>query len=160
MVDKYGSKCVVSVNVHWNGDGGQYFAAFWAHKRADGGVNMRADSQKFGLYFREAFKEVVNRKDTYSKMPIGMMDAGVPTWHYALGAHNTDPGAGWAAHPTHCACVLTENFFPNFYPKDTKKINWLADNWNEIDPATGRYCCGRGWLESEEGLSAIADMHV
>jgi hypothetical protein len=159
LIEKYGSDSVISVNVHWNGDGGQYFAAFWAHKTADGGVNMRSDSQKFGLFFREAFKEVVARKDTYSKMPIGMMDLGVPTWHYALTASNTDPGAGWAANPTHCACVLTENFFPNYYPKD-RHINWLAENYKDIDPSTGRYQNGRAWLESDEGCNVIANAHV
>lgn len=159
LVDKYGSKCVVSVNIHWNGDGGSYFAAFWGHKTASGGVNMRNDSQKFGLFFREAFKEVVAKKDTYSKMPIGMMDNGVPTWHYALGADNTDPGAGWGKNPTHCACVLTENFFANYYP-DGRHINWLAENYKEINPETGRYQNGRAWLESEEGCNVIANAHV
>ena len=159
LVDKYGSKCVVSVNIHWNGDGGSYFAAFWGHKTASGGVNMRNDSQKFGLFFREAFKEVVAKKDTYSKMPIGMMDNGVPTWHYALGANNTDPGAGWAKNPTHCACVLTENFFANYYPEG-RHINWLAENYKEINPETGRYQNGRAWLESEEGCNVIANAHV
>ena len=158
LVDKYGSKCVVSINVHWNGAHGSYFAAFWGHKSASGG-QMRKDSQTLGLYMREAFREVINKKDTYSKMPIGMMDNGIPSWAYMLAADNTDPGAGFGAHPTHCACVLTENFFADYYPAN-RHINWLAVNYKDIDASTGRYQNGRAWLESEEGCNVIANAHV
>ena len=128
---------------------------------------FRADSRKFGEYMREAARRVVANKDSYSKMPVGMMNGGVKEENpkaplsYLLTPINTDPGTGFGGDKTtDCACILTENFFPNFYPKGTKKIDWKAANWSDIDPATGRYCNGRGWLESNEGCNVIADMHV
>lgn len=183
LVEKYGSESVVSINVHWNGDLSNYWAVFYGKVPADAckeyiakngrtwwkdvqfdKILMRHDSRKFGEYMRAAFNEVCNNKAQYSKMPLGMMDGGVKdessAFSYLLTPVNTDPGTGWSKRPTHCCCVLTENFFPNFYPDGTKKIGWEAQNWNEIDPATGRYCNGRGWLESDEGCNVIANAHV
>lgn len=183
LVEKYGSNCVVSINVHWNGDLSNYWAVFYGQVPANActeyiasngrtwwkdvqldKVLMRHDSRTFGEYMRAAFREVYNKREQYTKMPIGMMDGGIKdessAFAYMLTPNNTDPGTGWSKRPTHCSCILTENFFPNFYPKGTKKINWEAQNWNEIDPETGRYCNGRGWLESEEGCNVIANAHV
>lgn len=167
LISKYGSDCVISVNIHWNGNNGAYWADFYGRKGADETLYYRPDSRKFGCYMREAARKVYEGRNGYSKMPEGMMEKGIKEEKggplcYLLKPTNTDPGAGFpfGGKKVNCACVLTENWFPNFYPKTGKKINWLADNWDEIDSETGRYCNGRGWLESDEGCSVLADMHV
>ena len=168
LVKKYGSDCVISVAVHWNGDGGCYFSVFYGREAEDGTKYFRADSRKFGSYMREAARKVYEKKDSYTTMPLGMMDQGIKeekqgSWCYLLRPTNTDPGTGfpYKYEQVDCACILTENWFPNFYPKTTRKVDWTKDTeYMNIDPETNAYMCGRGWLESNDGCNVIGDMHV
>jgi hypothetical protein len=72
-----------------------------------------------------------------------------------------------------CACLLTENFFADYgdthdvvagelnrvYINGPKKQQEGGHGYLEKD-AAGRFVCGEGWLFSDEGMTAISDMHV
>ena len=56
-----------------------------------------------------------------------------------------------------CACVLTENWFADYCPPENC-IEWVSSDYNF--KLFGKYGNGRAWLESPEGIEAIATMHV
>jgi len=175
LISKYGSNCVVSVVPHWNGAHGQYYMAIYgkinegsctkyineegkeAYKDCTASMAyFRADSRKFGEFFRAAANEAYSKRDTYSTMPNGMMDGGITTekngpLKYLLKPDNTDP-----APMVNCSCVLTENFFADY---SVNSVSWQGPDYDKKD-SEGRYQTGRAWLESEEGLNVISDIHV
>jgi hypothetical protein len=51
---------------------------------------------------------------------------------------------------------LTENFFGDFRNTD---VCWTDSNYTQLD-SDNRFVTGRAWLESEEGMNAISDLHV
>ena len=67
-----------------------------------------------------------------------------------------------------CACVLSENFFADYGEKGAKDWTSVLSNiskyagtgtgWDSKDG--NRYLYGEGWLLSDEGMTAISDMHV
>lgn len=133
-IQKYGSKGVISIVPHWNGAKGNYYLAM-----TGGGDNhkpQRQDSLELCRCIVEEAKKVKN-----SVKFNGMFDGAVSIKE--LGAENTD----WAAQ-LDCACVLTENWFADYKSK--------GNEWATEPPAehTGRY-----WLESEEGIETIANLH-
>ena len=164
LIGKYGSKRVISVIPHWNGGKGSYFAVF------DGNSSKRrTDSQIFGKIMREEAQKVVNRgkNNEFRVMPTGFMKNGVNETMKVL----TDSNDG--AVGLDCACLLTENFFADYgdthdiiagelnrvYINGPKKQQESGHGYLEKD-AAGRFVCGEGWLFSDEGMTAISDMHV
>ena len=135
LIQKYGSKKVISLVPHWNGAGGKYYVAM-----TGGGKNnkpQRTDSLNLCKFVIDEAKKVKN-----SIKFNGMFDGDVKT--LPLGSNNSDGAA-----QLDCACVLTENWFADYNSKDSTK-------WAQEPPGenTGRY-----WLESNEGIEAIANIH-
>lgn len=165
-VKKWGSKKVISVVPHWNGDGGQYYAVFPGYiDPSTGAKMMREDSSLFGDMVVEEATKAKNKFEAgeFKKIPDGAMiyapNPKLSVQKHYLGAKNTDGGP-----KQNCACVLTENWFVN-YPKGCKwtgnkdlleknKSTWGAKDEN------GKYKMMEGWLFDEEGLNAVADVHV
>lgn len=167
LVNKYGSKKVISIVPHWNACGGQYFMVFdgkqigtkingnsWKDPRDQ---KMRGDSAKLAAYVRVEAEKVIQRYNNgeFNLIPEGMMNNGVSKTHllYTESYQNdmTDPGVN-----PNCACILTENFFADY---KTGGPSWKDDeNYKTMN--NGRYQNGRAWLESEEGLNVIAEIHV
>ena len=165
LIEKYGSKKVISIVPHWNGGGESYIAIFdgvnWSR-----GPEMRADSSVFSSFVREEAKKLVERgkNNEFAVMPKGMMK-NVNSGYHLLDDHgeNTDGGARLK-----CACVLSENFFTDY--GEIKKHNYAGpitnipryantgQGWDSKDG--NRYLYGEGWLLSDEGMTAISDMHV
>ena len=165
LIEKYGSKKVISIVPHWNGGGGSYIAIFdgvnWGS-----GPEMRGDSSIFSSFVREEAQKVVDRgkNNEFAVMPKGMMKS-VNSAYHLLDDHgdNTDGGGR-----LHCACVLSENFFADYGEHGAKDWTSVLSNiskyagtgkgWDSKDG--NRYLYGEGWLLSDEGMTAISDMHV
>lgn len=177
LVNKYGSKKVISIVPHWNGCGAKYICVFdgkqigtwyntgrqnkygkdiwwWKDPR---NPRVREDSARLAAYTRAEAQKIIAKKDSFTTMPVGMMDQGVNATHllftdsYTNATKGTDPGVD-----PNCACILTENFFAD-YTTGGPSYN---DDANYKTMSNGRYQNGRAWLESDEGLNAIADIHV
>ena len=118
---------------------------------------VREDSARLAAYTRAEAQKIIAKKDSFTTMPVGMMDQGVNATHllytdsYTNATKGTDPGVD-----PNCACILTENFFAD-YTTGGPSYN---DDANYKTMSNGRYQNGRAWLESDEGLNAIADIHV
>ena len=167
LTKKYGSKKVISVVPHWNGAGGTYFTAFDGYDKG-AGIYMRGDSYIFADMFREEAQKAADRGNNheFKAMPVGMMKLGSlkQTQHHILG-----PGKNDGAVQLDCACVLTENFFADYYDNGKKadysgvlanisKYAGTEQGWSQRD--SGRYLVGEGWLLSDEGMTVISDIHV
>ena len=148
LVTKYGSENVISIVPHWNGGGSNYYAVF-VNKKSNG---VRPDSLTFAEYMKSEGERIIQKgiNGDYAKMPEGFMKTMKPVLN--LFESNTD-----GAPQQNCACILTENFFADF---SKNGVSWSNDNTYSTLDGNGRYQTGRGWLESDEGLNAIAEMHV
>ncbi len=165
IIEKYGSKKVISIVPHWNGGGGNYIAIFdgvnWGS-----GPEMRADSSIFSSFAREEAKKVVERgkNNEFAVMPKGMMKS-VNSAYHLLDDHGDKTDGGGRLK---CACVLSENFFADYGEHGAKdwthelsniaKYAGTGQGWDSKDG--NRYLYGEGWLLSDEGMTAISDMHV
>ena len=158
LINKYGSKCVISIVPHWNGGGrdksgkcfslgGKYHSVWICNP---GRHEQRNDSIRFSQYIKAAAEKVANRKEEFKSMPVGMMDI-IPNKIYVFGPDCTDPGV-----LVDCACVLSENWFPDYRTGD---VCFGDPNYAGLD-SDNRFNTGRGWLESDEGCNAVADLHV
>lgn len=162
LIKKYGSKGVISVTPHWNGGGGEYYLVFYGKiigdrtNNASGWINprnakYRSDSVEFSKYMEAEVENFLKKKDTFTKAPEGMFRKLKTDTHLLYTddyAHDkTDP-----AVKVNCACLLTENWFADY------GRNWNSTYYNTM--SNNRYLNGRAWLESDEGLMAIAEMHV
>lgn len=147
LIKKYGSECVVSVAPHWNGGAGQYHGVF-VNKVSQG---VRSDAKKFAECMLASVKVTAGKCDSYSSLPEGAMGGIKSTKIYNLGKDNTD-----GAVNLNCACILTENWFADF----PEKCKWSNDKlyFNKADGK--HFDTMRGWLMSDEGCRAIAEMHV
>jgi len=167
LIDKYGSKKVISVVPHWNGGGGKYYCVFDGKAYSDGTVKVRDDSKKFAEILREEVRKMVDKSRTglYALLPKGAMNGGVKSSdeeiNHILSIANTD-----GAVQLNCACILSENWFADYdiaggpYGNGGTSEKWYREGvWNKEDEE-GKYNIMRGWIESEEGLNAIADAHV
>lgn len=187
LINKYGSKNVISIVPHWNGGGGNYFCAFdgkqvcgqktyqngrtWWDFDNCGTKKMRADSYVLGEIFREEADKLSDRanNDEFNEMPIGFMKgkSNRTSGSHLLPAKSFDDGTDWASS-LDCACVLTENFFADYKSDKNKKADIIAGTLDKIDKNSdyynekdgNRFIFGEGWLLSDEGMNAIADMHV
>lgn len=131
LIQKHGSKSVLSVVPHWNGGAGNYHVTI-VNKASKG---ARQDSLKLAECMRGAFLNVKNSNPD-EKMTSGECNI----WN--LPESNTDPAPDLA-----CACVLTENWFADFPSKAD-----YAKNPKET--------YGRKWLESEDGIETIVNAHI
>lgn len=187
LVTKYGSDNVISIVPHWNGCGGNRLCVFYGRatgcttyqvKNKDGSLKFykngkpvmwyktdcttheykREDSRRFASYLRAAGEELLQkvRSGAIKKAPDGMLSKVTyesdGLFNYMLTPNCTD-----GAVQQNCACILTENFFADY---TVNNVSWSNDSTYKTTDANGKYQTGRGWLESEEGLAAIADMHV
>lgn len=161
LIKKYGSKGVISVVPHWNGGGGQYYTIFdgkiigdrknenskWSNPR---NPKYRSDSVEFAKYMAAEVENFIKRQHIY-KAPEGMFKNLNKSTHLlytdSYSHDKTDP-----AVKVNCACLLTENWFADY------GYGWDKINYNLL--SNGRYTNGRAWLESDEGLTAIAEIHV
>lgn len=162
LIKKYGSKNVISIVPHWNGCRGDYYAVFYGKVIGDrknlksGWKNprnsrYRSDSVELAKYIEAEVEKFLNKKDLFTKAPDGMFKKFNKDLHLLFTDNysydRTDP-----AVKVNCACILTENWFADYGIKwNDKDYNVMADN---------RYVNGRAWLESDEGLNAIAEIHV
>lgn len=148
IIQRYGSKQVISVVPHWNGGAGKRHIII-LNKYTNG---VREDSKKLADCMLTEIKAVRDNRDAYtlsSGMPSGMMN-GTYTIEY-LGENNTD-----GAPQQNCACILTENWFAD-YPENSP---WF-DDYNYYDKdSNGQYVSGRGWLMSDTGIKVIAEAHA
>lgn len=163
LIGTYGSKRVISIVPHWNAGRGSYFWVFSGHE----GQPHRKDSQEFAKIMREEARKLVERakNNEFRVMPRGFMNNGVGD-KALLPADKTD-----GAVDLNCACLLTENFFADYggtytegkvdkiYANGPKKQNEGQQGYLDKDES-GRFKCGEGWLLSDEGMTAISDMHV
>ena len=147
IIEKYGSKKVISVVPHWNGGAGNYHITF-IDKLSNG---PREDSKRLAECFQSEFIALKGEKNNLN-IPTGMMNGDcrlLNFWEDRWDAekqkmiYHTD-----GAPQQKCACVLTENWFAD-YPSGT--------NWSSEPPASGS---GREWLISEEGIEKIAEAHA
>ena len=153
LIEKYGSKQVISVVPHWNGGAGNYHITF-IDKESNG---PRTDSLKLAECFQSEFNVLRNKKATYTNMPPGMMNGDCRLLNFWEDTYDSKTGE-WIKHTDgapqqKCACVLTENWFAD-YPSGCP---WKDDkNYNSGSP----YASGRGWLMSAEGIEEIAQAHA
>lgn len=149
IVNKYGSKRVISVVPHWNG-GGSYYHVVMINKASNG---SRRDSKIFAEMLREESLKMIEKgvNGEFKKMPDGFMRKKNIKPVMPLGENNTD-----GAPQQDCACVLTENWFADYKVND---ISYSGPNFDALD-SEGRYQTGRAWLESPEGCNVVADYHV
>ena len=152
LIEKYGSKQVISVVPHWNGGAGNYHITF-IDKESNG---PRADSLKLAECFQAEFNVLKNKKDTYTNMPTGMMNGDCRLLNFWEDTYDSKNGK-WIKHTDgapqqKCACVLTENWFAD-YPSGCP---W--DDETEYNNGTP-YPSGRGWLMNE-GIEEIAQAHA
>ena len=145
LINRYGSRQVISVVPHWNAGHGQYHMVM-VNKAS---LGTRSDSMKLAECIRGEFEAVRNRRTEFSEPPVGMLDGDCRIT--PLGEKNTD-----GAPQLNCACVLTENWFVD-YPYG---CNWDSDGTYDSLGGDGRFLTGRGWLSSEEGIEAIAQAHA
>lgn len=163
FINKYGSKKVISMVPHWNGAGGTYYCVFDGKRYSDGSVKYRKDSAVFAEMLREEVRKmaVKGNNGEYS-MPPGAMKVGVMSVKegqdkgHILSADNTD-----GAPQLDCACILSENWFADYEGGSVmgKGHKWSRDGWDAKD-GNGKFITMRGWIESPEGLNALADAHV
>lgn len=189
LVTKYGSDYVISVVPHWNGCRGDKLCVFYGQvneanctkyqvKNKDGSLKYdsngnpvwwwkncgapkikREDSKIFADYVRAAGEILLQNvaSGKIKQAPDGMLnsvtyeDGNTDVFNYLLTPVCTD-----GAVMQNCPCILTENFFADY---SVNGVSWGGPNYDALD-GNNKYQTGRGWLESEEGLSAIADMHV
>lgn len=157
LIRKFGSRKVISVVPHWNGDGGKR----WCALKRGSCEYTREDSIKLMEIICECAKEVKANKDAYTTMPIGGMDGGCTLEHqdpYNPKTKKTECESSDGAVMLNCACALTENWFAN-YPLGKP---WNTNGWDILD-ATGRYPAMRGWMEqtgNTGGIEVIAQLNV
>lgn len=177
LIEKYGSDCVISIVPHWNGlpktcsgktNTTGYFAVFYGKSFNGSPWKLRRDAAIFGSYARAACQKLIDNRSSLKMLPIAKLPKSKDMLNnvkqekdgmycYLLPATSqehdmSDPGVG-----IDCAHILTENFFPE-YTSDMQ-TKWTSPDFAKTDES-GRYVTGRGWLESEEGCNAIADIHV
>ena len=169
FINRFGSKQVMSIVPHWNGDHANYFLINCGYEEQGTGRTLRRpDSDSLAEIMLNEAENVINKNTSgvLKQTPTGSMSTGnLRTQKWYQPVTNTD----WA--PTlNCACILTENWFTN-YRSDGKKgdRDWIyskeelisrADTLNKTNENDGRYVLMEGWLLSEEGLNTISDMHV
>ena len=150
LIEKYGSKQVISIVPHWNGGAGQYHMTM-----VNKAQNVtREDSKQLAECMLAEMTKVYENSSSFSSMPLGMMKGGCRIEN--LYPENTD----WAPQ-MNCACVLTENWFQD----------WPAGSpyWDErpcgstitylYRPDNKRYTNGRAWLETD-GLEIVSQAHA
>ena len=150
IIEKYGSKKVISVVPHWNGGAGNYHITF-IDKLSNG---PREDSKRLAECFQSEFIALKGEKNNLN-IPAGMMNGDcrlLNFWEDRWDAekqkmiYHTD-----GAPQQKCACVLTENWFAD-YPSG---CNWSNDSTLEESSYSGR-----AWLMSVEGIEKIAEAHA
>ena len=144
LINKYGSKQVISVVPHWNGGHGQYHMVMVNKLSA----STRNDSWALAECMRTEMENVRANSGSYDKMPLGMMK--YPSRISLLGMENTD----WAPQQA-CACILTENWFAD-YPVN---CNWSTEGFDIPNDEDGRMPSGRGWLV-HQGMDVLAEAHA
>ena len=76
LIQRYGSKQVVSVVPHWNGGNGNYYLLIVDEPDA-----LRSDSLKLANAMREVVKEVIVNNDKYfTEEYVPMIDGGIKQW--------------------------------------------------------------------------------
>ena len=152
LVNKYGSKKVVSLVPHWNGCGGSRWSAL------KGGKDdyTREDSIKLMECIASVAKEIKGNAKNLS-IPTGGMNGGCyvelfPSRKKDDGTISNKSCDG--ATQQKCACALTENWFAD-YPKGS---NWNGSGYNSL--VDGKYKTMRGWMESDEGVKTIAELNA
>lgn len=134
LIQRYGSKQVVSVVPHWNGGNGNYYLLIVDEPDA-----LRSDSLKLANAMREVVKEVIVNNDKYfTEEYVPMINGGIKQWsiNEIRGKewnNNTRKTSDWAPRKK-CASILTEN--------------WFAD-WNNYK--------GKEWLDAH--IEDVARMH-
>ena len=183
IIERYGSKNVISIVPHWNAARGDFFIAFRGKRLCDDrdseincrNPEMREDSYIFGSIFDEEVKKVAERakNNEFLTLPNGMMkratvgnnsDLKYLLPYTAEGAASMDPAVN-----LNCACILTENFFVDFGAEQAnspfiagpyENIEKYKDKYTEKEMNNVRFKYGQGWLLSDEGMTVISDYHV
>lgn len=162
LIKKYGSKKVISIVPHWNGGGGRYYVIFdgkvlgdrkdihsaWTNPRSP---KYREDSVILAKFMAAEVNNFLDKKDLYTKAPDGMFK-NLKTDMHLLFTESYNPDKTDPAVKMNCACILTENWFADY------GTGYDRTNYNQL--INGHYTNGRAWLESDEGLTAIGEMHV
>ena len=114
LIKKYGSKQVISVVPHWNGGGGNYH---WTMvDKASNGV--RRDSMKLAECMKNEFSKI---QESYKNTDL------YPMFKGGCRIENEEEKTTDWAPQVNCACVLTENWFP-----DCKSVNNPKEWFNGI----------------------------
>ena len=152
LIQKYGSKNVISIVPHWNGGGGQYH---WTILNYKGSV--RDDSKKLASCMAT---EVKNTRDSilsdeyYKKYKSGLVQSGVSGIIKVdfLPKTNTD-----GAPRVDCACILTENWFTDYNIAKNGGSKWQTGDINQFSDMM------YSWFNDNDekgGIEVIAQMHA
>lgn len=145
IINKFGSKKVVSIVPHWNGGGGQRYEIYTNYEG-----KTRDDSAILAQKMKEAVDNFLAKKDE-----LGICGQSGCSCAFnniveikSLPSTNTD-----GAPQLDCACILTENWFADYDCENNKSgVNkWKS---GKLD---GLLC---QWLFDDGLIERIAQMHV
>lgn len=146
---KYGSQCVISVAVHWNGSCGNAAHVYVYNDKSQ----VRTDTNAFADIMVNSFNAMSGDIAKLTDVPSGMSSGA----SRKINLHVIDGGVN-----INCACILTENYFAD-YPKEHMIVckndkGVVSYKFNETDAligsippyyskVDGRYATVRGWFE-------------
>lgn len=144
IINKYGSKNVISIVPHWNGGGGQRYEIY-----LDKQGKVRNDSIKLAECMKSEVSKVIKNKDcfdVYSNCVNERIDITSLT--------TQDDGAP----QQNCACILTENWFADCMQDGGKGSDkWTSGKFGNYGDNGSLFY---NWLISSKGVETIAQMHV
>lgn len=146
LIEKYGSNKVLSVVPHWNGGGGQRYEIFLHWKGYE-----RPDSVKLAECMKNEVNNILSDKTIfgdYFTATNGDVVKILPLDHYFPMSENQD-----GAPRVNCACILTENWFPDY---DCINNKGASSKW-QMGKYTGLF---HEWLNMSNGIETIAQMHA
>ena len=161
IIQEVGANAVISVVPRFSAGSSNYFKVFYGGKNAKG-INISTDeSKKLADFFIAEVKEMITKQSNYKTMTDGMMSNNQTSGVLSSGeTKEKDYGPSLA-----CASVVTFNWFDGYPSSEIcrKALTRTAlekTTGYKTKKANGRYFISQGWLDSNEGKEAIAQMHV
>lgn len=145
LIERHGSDSVISVVPHWNEGGGRRYEIFlhWSGYERPDSVNL-ANCMKHAVNNRLKDKSVFGEYEKAVNNEINIL----PLNYY----FEKDDGQDGAPR-LDCACILTENWYPD-YDKNTGKGDNTRLKYGSVDNLF------YNWLMSDKGVQTVAQMHA
>lgn len=169
FINKFGSKKVISVVPHWNGGGGQRYEIYTNHPG-----KTRSDSQKLAECMQDKVREFVFYNEPEENIENLLKDKFGECGNNGcacafkrtsdrkpvvdikeLSINNTD-----GAPRLDCACILTENWYPDY---DCKYNKPASGDWTSGNITEGMFYHWLNNFNNSNGINLIheiAQMHV